>query len=98
MEAEDLEVLLPELLDDLASAEHERWSHWQRYLHGKCIPHGSEGALLIPAELVRKWERQIATPYAELSELEKESDREQVRKYLPIVTRAIDIVRRRSPG
>ena len=32
-----------------------------------------------------RWERQIATTYAELSEKEKESDREQVRPYLPLI-------------
>ena len=32
---------------------------------------------------------QIATPYSELSEKEKESDRDQVRKYLPIVATAL---------
>lgn len=73
-----------ELLEDLASIEHERWSHWQRYLHSKCSP-GADGSLMIPSDLVERWERLIATPYAELTDKEKESDREQVRKYLPLI-------------
>jgi hypothetical protein len=40
---------------------------------------------------VQKWEKQIATSYVDLSESEKESDREQVRKYLPLITKALGI-------
>lgn len=78
----------PELLDRLADAEHERWAHWQRYVHGQCEQR-DDGALIIPADLVARWEGQIATPYAALSETEKESDRDQVRRYLPIIAEAL---------
>ena len=81
--------MLNELLETLAAIEHERWSHWQRYMHSKCIPQGDDGALLIPAALVKQWERQMATPYSELTNKEKDSDREQVRKYLPLIIAAI---------
>ena len=81
---------LDNLLETLASVEHERWSHWQRYLHSKCVSVGSDGALLIPGHLVKRWEEQIGTPYANLPEEEKESDREQVRKYLPLIVRALN--------
>jgi hypothetical protein len=37
----------------------------------KSVPRGDEGALLIPADLVRQWEKQIATPYSELSDGKK---------------------------
>lgn len=73
-----------ELLEALAAVEHERWSHWQRYLHSKCTP-GDDGTLTIPAELVGRWSAQITTPYDELSEVEKKSDRDQVRKTLEVV-------------
>ena len=46
--------------------------------------------MLIPADLVKRWEKLIATPYLGLTDEEKESDREQVRKYLPLIVRAID--------
>lgn len=85
MKPEAIQKLLGEMLEPLAAIEHERWSHWQRYMHGKCIPQGSEGALLIPAELVKRWERQFNTPYAALTDKEQESDREQVRLYLPLI-------------
>lgn len=76
------------LLEELSAVEHERWSHWQSYLHGKCLRHG-DGSLTIPAELVTQWETQMMTHYSDLSEKEKESDRDQVRKYLPLIERAL---------
>lgn len=75
-------------LDILADIEHERWSHWQRYLHSKGKK-SADGSVTISADLVNKWERQMSTPFSELSEKEKDSDREQVRKYLPAVERII---------
>ena len=75
---------LDELVERLARIEHERWSHWQRYVHdqAKRMP---DGSLIIPGDLVDRWEKQISTPYDELSSSEKDSDREQVRRYLPEV-------------
>ena len=75
------------LVDRLAAVEHERWSHWQRYMHGKAIRQ-EDGALLIPADLVARWEKQIATTYAALPADEQESDKEQVERYLPIIEEA----------
>ncbi len=75
-------------IDRLAAVEHERWAHWQQYVHDQCQP-TDDGSLVIPAELVERWSRQIETPYAELSEDERESDREQVRRYLPHVIDAL---------
>ena len=72
------------LLEKLSAIEHDRWAHWQRYLHSKC-ERRPDGSLLIPAELADRWAAQFDTPYSELSELEKEGDREQVRRYLPVI-------------
>jgi hypothetical protein len=79
---------LDALIEQLADVEHERWSHWQRYLHSKC-ERTPDGSLVIPANLVAQWESQMDTPYAGLSESEKESDREQVRRYFPIIAAAL---------
>jgi hypothetical protein len=80
--------ILDGLIETLAAVEHQRWSHWQRYMHerGK---RQSDGSLLIPADLVARWERQITTPYSALTDQEKESDREQVRKYLSLIAQAL---------
>lgn len=77
-----------ELLEELAALEHERWSHWQRFLHDQCS-RGEDDSLTIPAELVARWTRQTNTPYEKLSEQEKESDREQVRRYLSTIVDAL---------
>lgn len=75
-------------VDHLAAVEHERWAHWQQYLHDRC-QRTDNGSLVIPAELVERWSAQIATPYTELSEAERESDRVQVRRYLPLIIEAL---------
>jgi hypothetical protein len=84
MDKKQIERALNGLLDDLAAIEHDRWSHWQDYMHGKGRVQ-SDGSLVIPADLVERWQKQMATPYAELSAKERESDRDQVRKYLPLI-------------
>jgi hypothetical protein len=87
--AEFSEVLAaPVLIEQLAVAEHERWSHWQRYMHEQCREE-PDGSLVIPADLVRRWDRQMRSSYADLSESEKQSDREQVLRYLPIIATAL---------
>lgn len=81
---------LLKLLEPLAEMEHERWAHWQRYLHSKCS-RNDDGSLTIPNELVMRWERQIKTPYHNLTEAEKESDREQVMGYLKFIINNIGL-------
>lgn len=83
------EVLESEqFVDELAAIEHERWAHWQRYVHDHC-ERLQDGSLVIPAELAARWEAQIETRYVELTEREKDSDREQVRRYLPVIIDAL---------
>jgi hypothetical protein len=78
--------LLNDLRDDLAAIEHERWGHWQRYMHAQCRSDAQEAeALVIPAKLVAQWERQADTPFADLTAKEQDSDREQVNRYLPLL-------------
>lgn len=72
------------MLETVAAIEHERWSHWQRYMHGQCTAQ-DDGSLVIPAHLATRWTRQMSTPYSQLSEIEKDSDREQARKYLSAI-------------
>jgi len=84
----DVHTKLQGLMEELAAIEHERWTHWQRYMHGKAVRQ-PDGGLLVPPELVAKWERQMATSYADLSASEKTSDREQVQRYLPVIAKAL---------
>lgn len=76
-----------ELIEKLAEMEHARWARWQEYLHSKCAKN-PDGSLAIPSELVIHWERQISTPYSQLSEREKESDRKEVRPYIELAVLA----------
>ncbi|MBE5440130.1 MULTISPECIES: hypothetical protein [Mycobacteriaceae] len=86
----DVQALLetPALMEKLAAIEHERWAHWQQYMHDQC-QRAEDGSLIIPAQLAQRWQTQIETPYEDLTESEKDSDREQVRRYLPIIGAAI---------
>lgn len=88
MEKDDIRRILNALTEELASVEHKRWSHWQRYMHSKG-QRQQDGSLILPPELVSHWERQMSTEYFDLKDEEKESDREQVMKYLPIIEDAL---------
>lgn len=78
-----------ELVEKLAAIEHERWAHWQRYLHEKGEIQ-ADGSLLISADLVQRWSRQYETPFCKLSDSEKESDREQVERYLNLIIEYVE--------
>lgn len=84
MDREAIANRLDQAIEELAAIEHQRWSHWQRYMHEKGAKL-DDGSLVIPPYLVSRWERQFDTPYERLSEIEKESDRQQVKKYLPTI-------------
>lgn len=62
------------LIEALAAIEHEQWSGWAEHMLANAT-----------AANVRRWRRQIATPYAALSEAEKEKDRVFARKMLAAV-------------
>ena len=75
--------------EKLAEYAHEAWSEWMKYIFSKCFDdigqlNKSNGILILSADLVRRWTRQMNTPYNELSEDEKESDREEADKIISI--------------
>ena len=76
-------------LERLADIEHQRWAGWQKYLHSKC-EETVTGDLIIPAGYVKHLERQINTPYAELTDKEKDSDRQEVHKTLASLPKELD--------
>ncbi|MGN7222413.1 hypothetical protein ACTHQN_06085 [Curtobacterium flaccumfaciens] len=77
-----------DLLSRLASIEHERWAHWQRYVHDQGTRQ-PDGSLLLPSALVARWDEQIETPYSQLSADEQRSDQDQVQRYLPTIRDAL---------
>ena len=75
-----------ELREQLAAIEHERWADWQAWCHKvlrEMIRYNDMESNL--EEILSRWEKQIETPYAELSEAEKQSDREQVDRYWHLI-------------
>jgi len=73
-----------ELMEKLAHHEHARWSDWQKYVHSLCIKDDG-GNLIIARSMRDHWERQIKIEYKDLSEVEKDSDREQVIRYWNLI-------------
>jgi hypothetical protein len=73
-----------QLLERLAAAEHDSWARWMRWVY-RVSRTNRDGTVTIPADLARRWLRQLDTPYARLSEDEKEKDREEVRRILPVI-------------
>ncbi|MHA2068465.1 MAG: hypothetical protein ACXABY_29225 [Candidatus Thorarchaeota archaeon] len=69
---------LMEIYEKLAAIEHERWADWQVWCH-KILRENCGSPEL--EKVLERWDIQIATPYGQLSESEKKSDREQVDRY-----------------
>jgi len=67
-----------ELREKLADIEHQRWADWQNWVH-KVYLEGNFG------EFMLRWQKQIATQYKDLTEKEKQSDRDQVDRYWHLV-------------
>jgi hypothetical protein len=72
------------LIEVLADIEHQRWADWQKHLH-EISDKNDDGSIRLNPLDVQRWEMQINTHYNNLSEEEKESDREQVKRYLNII-------------
>lgn len=76
------------LVEVLAAIEHQRWADWQIYVHNLGTQN-ADGTITLPAASVKHWDRQIHTAYADLTEREKDSDREQVERYLETIYRHV---------
>jgi len=74
------------LRTQLAAYAHEAWSGWMQYMFSKASQSGDDdGGLLIPADLVERWTRQMNTPYHTLPENEQASDIDEANKMLAII-------------
>lgn len=60
--------------EKLAKLEHRQWVHWTKYMLNN-----------LTDENISRWKWQCVTPYEQLSEKEKESDREWADKALEVV-------------
>jgi len=83
---EYIQEKIKEFVEKGAELEHDRWSKWQEYMHSILQKDISDnGFMRLPDYYYSRLERQIKTKYSELSEKEKESDRIEVKKYLPLL-------------
>ncbi len=69
--------------EKLAELMHEIWARWMEHVFRQSVAQGE--AMLIPVWAVERWARQMVTPYDELSEKEKDSDREVADKVLALI-------------
>jgi hypothetical protein len=70
-------MLSDNVREALAQYAHDTaWSGWMRYLFSKCTIN-EDGSVTMPAWAVERWTRQMNTPYVDLPESERASDREQ---------------------
>jgi hypothetical protein len=69
--------------EELAAYAHDAWTGWMKYLFEQS-QRNADGSVTIPSNLVARWERQMTTPYAELPEAEKESDRIEACKIMRV--------------
>lgn len=74
------------LREELAALAHEQWSGWIIYKLSLGT-HNPDGSVTIPAWAVQRWTRRVDTPYAELSDVEKDSDRREADKVLALIVR-----------
>lgn len=83
-----------ERFEEMAAEEHKRWADWQSHLHRNCKKHCKgdpvtlqEGDLIITKDYAGNLEIQIGKRFGELSEEEKDLDREQALNNWRIITR-----------
>jgi hypothetical protein len=68
-------------IENGATIAHDQWSGWMKHLFSKCTLR-DDGTAVIPKWAVDRWTRQMNTPYDQLPEEEKESDRKEARRYI----------------
>jgi hypothetical protein len=69
-------MMKEEIREALAAQEHDRWSRWMRYMFAYGT-FNNDGTWTMNAVKVKRWQRQLETPYEHLSEAEKDSDRKE---------------------
>lgn len=73
-----------DIREKLASLQHEIWSQWMKYLFSFGT-FNTDGSWTMPPEKVQRWQRQMHTPYWDLSESEKDKDRNQADKIIKLI-------------
>jgi len=76
-----------EIREEIAALCHEQWSKWMDYLYSKSELN-DDGSITIPPNKTRRWARQACTAYHNLSELERDGDREEADKFIEVFLRS----------
>lgn len=78
------------LREQLAALCHEQWSGWMKYQFDRMIFAADADSIprLMTADDFYRWRLQARTPYVDLTESEKESDRKEADRFLAILTPA----------
>lgn len=72
------------LRERFAALAHKQWSGWLAYMFSKGT-FNEDGTWTMPTWAVKRWKRQMNTPYFELSESEQDSDRKEADKFLAVI-------------
>lgn len=85
----------PDLREALAALCHEQWSGWMAYLYSLCSTRLFDSGIgqnlavhEFRREVYDRWQRQMNTPYNQLSNDEKESDRKEADRFLTLIRAA----------
>jgi hypothetical protein len=75
-----------ELREALADYAHEAWTRWMVHLFSVSATN-KNGSVTIPRATAERWMRLIKTLYADLREIEKDSDRKEADRMIEIVNK-----------
>ena len=81
------------LREHLAALAHDVWAGWIRYMF-YVNKYESDGKLVLDEYYVKRWQRQAATTYWELTESEKTSDRKEADRVLALLATHPPITRK----
>jgi len=77
-------ILKYDIKEELAELCHKQWSGWMEYLFSKGTFNVRDGTWTMDAWAIKRWMKQMETPYAELSKDEQDSDRKEAEKFLAL--------------
>ncbi len=73
-----------DLRERFAAYAHEAWSGWMRHMF-RLNANPAMTCLIVPKDISARWYRLMHTPYAQLTEKEKASDRVEADRMIAIV-------------
>lgn len=75
-------IVVTSLREKIASVQHAIWAHWMKHMFTQGN-YNADGSWTMPADKVERWSRQMNTDYSDLTDKERERDRDQADKVLP---------------